>query len=82
MKKAFIIVLIIVLILIIPFPARMKDGGTMHYNAILYDIYDVHRISTPSEAPPEGEVYEREYIEGRIVKIFGVEVFNNTDIEI
>ncbi len=59
MKKAFIIVLIIVLILLIPFPARMKDGGTVHYNAILYDIYDVHRINTTSEAPPEGEVYEK-----------------------
>ena len=78
MKKAGVVICILItLILLIPFPAKMKDGGTVHYNAILYDVYDIHRIK-PVDVPNEDGTYKTEYIEGIIVKIFGVEVFNNT----
>jgi hypothetical protein len=56
----------------------MKDGGTVHYDAILYDIYDVHRIKPVDAVNIEG-IYETEYIKGIIVKILGMEIFNNTD---
>lgn len=69
MKKAIVIVCILIaLVLLIPFPARLKDGGTVHYDAILYDVYDVHRLSVD-----EGKDFD----EGIIVDIFGVEIFNN-----
>lgn len=80
MKKKIIILFGIVFslaILVIPIPAKMKDGGTVHYNAILYDIYDVHRVTSPLEW--NDAIVENEYIEGTIVKILGFEVYNNTN---
>jgi len=76
-KKIFIILCIIFTFLLIPIPSKMKDGGTVHYNAIIYDIYDVHRITTPLEY--NDAIVGNEYIEGIVVKIFGIEVFNNTN---
>ena len=69
MKKAIVIICILIaLVLLIPFPARLKDGGTIHYNAILYDVYDVHRLSVD-----EGKDFD----EGIVVEILGYEIFNN-----
>ena len=78
-KKIFIIIGIVfsLAILVIPIPAKMKDGGTVHYNAILYDIYDVHRVTSPLEW--NDAIVENEYIEGTDVKILGFEVYNNTN---
>ena len=76
-KKIFIILCIIFTLLLIPIPSKMKDGGTVHYNAILYSVYDVHRIK-PVDVPNEDGTYETEYIEGTVIKILGYEVFNNT----
>ena len=71
MKKKVIIGICIVLIaiLLIPIPMRLKDGGTVEYNAILYSIADVHRLNPDIES-------DQPYLEGMIVKILGVEVFN------
>ena len=78
MKKAVIIVLILAaLILLFPVRQQAKDGGSVLYNAILYDVYDVHRIK-PFENPSTDKIYETEYIEGIIIEIFGIEIFNNT----
>ena len=79
MKKIMLILcVLLILVLFIPFPLKMKDGGTVHYDAILYDVYDVHGIK-PVEALPDTENGESEYIEGIIIKIFGFEMFNNTN---
>ena len=70
--KKFILALIIIVLLIclVPFRAQFKDGGSVHYNAILYDVYDVH--SGPINS-------EWDYIEGVIIEIFGIQVYNNTN---
>ena len=70
-----IIVVCVLLIALLLFPARhqYKDGGSVHYDAIAYDVYDMHRISD------EGETFG--YTVGTIVEIFGFEVFNNTRFE-
>ena len=81
MKKWLVIICIaLVLVMLIPIPLQMKDGGTVVYDAILYDIYDVHRIA-PLEYPKEDRTYETGFIEGTIIKIFGIEVFNNTTVD-
>lgn len=61
--------ILLAIILLIPIPMRLKDGGTVIYHAILYRVEDVHRLA------PAGS--DQEYIKGTIVKILGVEVFNN-----
>ncbi|MBE6977731.1 MAG: hypothetical protein E7438_03710 [Ruminococcaceae bacterium] len=76
MKKRmiWIILLIVLLILLIPIPRQYNDGGTTEYKAVLYSVYDVHRINPAyfdNEAEPE-------YINGIIIEILGKEVYNNT----
>lgn len=71
MKKKLIVGICILLlaVLLIPIPMRLKDGGTVAYTAILYTIEDVHRLNPDMES-------EQEYLEGTIVRILGMEVFN------
>ena len=47
MKKKIIIAIaiIIAVVLLFPIPMRLKDGGTVKYQAILYSISDVHRLA-------------------------------------
>lgn len=79
MKRKIIICLIVfaLAMLLIPIPTKMKDGGTIHYNAILYDIYDFHRVTTPLEW--NDAIVENEYIEGTVINILGFEVYNSTN---
>lgn len=73
MKRKIIVILSIVLfILLFPFQTKMKDGGTVAYRAAIYTVYDVHRIVAPLD-----ETTDSEYIEGIIIEVFGIEVFNN-----
>lgn len=48
-KKIIIIVAIILFILVlIPIPNRLKDGGSVEYNAVLYQYTKIHRLSEKS----------------------------------
>ena len=80
MKKTIACVLI-ALMLLVPIPAKMKDGGTVHYNAVLYDVYDVHRIQ-PTDMPNADGTYDTEYVDGIIVELLGFPVFNSTKPQI
>lgn len=73
MDKVIIVVCVLLLLLLFPVRQQYKDGGSVHYDAIAYDVYDMHRISD------EGEI--QGYTVGTIVEIFGFEVFNNTRFE-
>lgn len=72
MKRKWVIVVCVLLCaaLLFPIPIRMKDGGTVEYKAMLYSISDVHRINPDIEAA-------KPFLEGTIIKILGIEVFNN-----
>ena len=77
MKKMLIIIVVILLtVLIVPSREQMKDGGTVHYNAIVYDVYNVHRFM-PITIPNENT--EIDYINGIIVEVLGVELINTTN---
>lgn len=68
-KKAIIVVclVIVALILFVPIPMRLKDGGSVKYSALLYSVTDVHRMSSAMEG----------YEEGTIIEVLGLEVYNN-----
>ena len=69
MKKWLTVVLIVLaLLLLVPVPIQMKDGGTVEYKAVLYSVHDVHRLPIDEGKP---------FLEGTIIEIFGIEVFNN-----
>lgn len=64
--------ILLVIILLIPIPMRLKDGGTVVYNAILYQVEDVRRIDPEATS-------EDDYLEGTIIKILGIEVYNDVE---
>lgn len=74
MRKKLIILIcvLIAVILLYPIKYQLKDGGTVVYKAILYTVSDVHSIADLEEYE-KGKLFN----EGIIVKILGIEVFNN-----
>ena len=72
-KKAMIgICVLLATVLLVPIPMRLKDGGTVVYHAVLYQVEDVHRLGAVDTA-------EDEYLEGMIVRILGMEVYNSVE---
>ena len=72
MKKKVIIGICVLLIIIALIPVRVhyEDGGSVAYKAILYKITNVHSIGAEDTS-------EDEYLEGTIVRILGIEVYND-----
>ncbi|MBO5931209.1 MAG: hypothetical protein J6Q70_03135 [Clostridia bacterium] len=60
--------ILVALVLLFPIRMQAKDGGSVHYTALLYQVKDVHQFSDT-----EGKDFD----EGIVVKILGYEVFNN-----
>lgn len=72
-KKAMIgICVLLAIVLLVPIPMRLKDGGTVVYHAVLYQVEDVHRLAAVDTA-------EDEYLEGMIVRILGMEIYNSVE---
>ena len=72
-KKVMIgICVLLAIVLLVPIPMRLKDGGTVVYHAVLYQVEDVHRLGAADTA-------EDEYLEGMIVRILGMEVYNSVE---
>lgn len=72
-KKVMIgICVLLAIVLLVPIPMRLKDGGTVVYRAVLYQVEDVHRLGAVDTA-------EDEYLEGMIVRILGMEVYNSVE---
>ena len=72
MKKKIIIVtsILIAIVLLCPIPMRLKDGGTVKYQALLYSVSDVHRLAPSTESG---------YEDGIVIEILGMQVFNNVN---
>ena len=72
-KKVMIgICVLLAIVLLVPIPMRLKDGGTVVYHAVLYQVEDVHRLGVVDTA-------EDEYLEGMIVRILGMEIYNSVE---
>lgn len=73
MKNKVIIVVIIafLLILLVPIPMRLKDGGTVEYKALTYKISKVHRLNNNSKTG---------YEDGIIIEILGIKIYDNVII--
>ena len=72
-KKVMIgICVLLAIVLLVPIPMRLKDGGTVVYHAVLYQVEDVQRLGAVDTA-------EDEYLEGMIVRILGMEVYNSVE---
>ena len=73
-KKSFIIIAIIVVLVILLTPIRMnlKDGGSVKYKSLVYEVTKTHQLS------PEVDGV-KPYIDGFEIKILGVTVYRETN---
>ena len=72
-KKVMIgICVLLAIVLLVPIPMRLKDGGTVVYRAVLYQVEDVHRLGAVDTAGDD-------LVEGMIVRILGMEVYNSVE---
>ena len=67
-KTAIIIGIIIVVILLVPIPLHLKDGGTVEYKSLIYKISKVHKLELDSQSG---------YKEWITIEILGFEIYNN-----
>ena len=72
MKKKVIIGICVLLaiILLVPIPVHLKDGGTIIYKAMVYQVEKVHRMVLE-------DISEDGYEDGTIIRIFGIEIYND-----
>ena len=73
-KKRFAVVAIIFILIILLFPIRMnlKDGGSVRYKSLVYEITKIHQL-----APDVDGV--KPYIDGYEIKILGVTIYRKTN---
>lgn len=74
-KKRALLVIAVVLALVLlltPIPLRLKDGGSVRYKALVYEVTKIHQLASEIDA-------DYEYIEGVEVKILGVTVYRKTN---
>lgn len=70
-KFALIVTGVLLLACLFPMPNHLKDGGTVEYRALLYTVSRVRRLNDLDA--------ERSYQEGTIVKVLGIELYNNVE---
>ena len=73
-KKAISIIaaVLIMAVLLTPVRMRLKDGGSVRYKSLVYEVTKIHRLA------PEAEGV-RPVIDGLEVKIFGMTVYRDTN---
>lgn len=69
-KSILIVIIVIALILLLPIPMRLKDGGSIKFQALLYNITKYHMLDNSNEGG---------YVDGIGIEILGVEIFNSTE---
>lgn len=77
MKKKVIIISVFIFLVILLFPIRnqLKDGGSVQYKSLTYEITKVHSLIPEKEAEEHGLV--KPYRHGYIIKLLGFEIYNN-----
>lgn len=74
-KKRALLVIAVVLVLVLlltPIPFQLKDGGSVGFRALVYEVTKIHQLPSETDA-------DYEYIEGIEVKILGVTVYRKTN---
>jgi hypothetical protein len=69
-KIVRIAIVLVLLFLLIPIPVYVKDGGTVHYEAIIYTVSNYHMLNEKGE-----------YDTGIEIKILGITVYKHMDAD-
>lgn len=72
-KRALLVIaaVLVLALLLTPIRLGLKDGGSVRYKALVYEVTKIHQL-------PELDA-DYEYIEGVEVKILGVTVYRKTN---
>ena len=70
-KKFFVVIAIIAVILLTPVRMNLKDGGSVSYKALVYEVTKIHQFT------PEADDV-KPYIDGVEIKILGMTVYRET----
>lgn len=81
MPKKFRIILIAVIVItliiaLFPSTVHLKDGGSVTYTSLVYEVVRYHRLS--EKIGDDDEVHQY-YIDGRRVKIFGLIIYDDEE---
>lgn len=76
-KAAIAVIAVILLILLFPIRYQLKDGGSIQYKSLAYEITKVHSLISEEEMEKEGKV--EPYDDGYTIKILGFEIYNNVE---
>lgn len=74
-RKKLAIILVIVLalgVLLIPIRMKLKDGGSVRYKALAYEVTKIHRLTNASDGGYT-------YVDGYEVKILGLPVYHTVE---
>ena len=73
-KKIFAVIAIVIVLVILLTPIRMnlKDGGSVRYKALVYEITKIHQLTPHVDGV-------KPYIDGFEVKILGMIVYRETN---
>ena len=69
-KKVIIMVIFVLLVLLVPIPMSLNDGGTIEYKALLYKVSKIHRLNANSLTG---------YEDGITIEILGLKIYENVD---
>ena len=67
-KKFFVVIAIIFIILLTPVRMNLKDGGSVSYKALVYEVTKIHQFSSEVDGL-------KPYIDGFEIKILGMTVY-------
>jgi len=73
-KKIIAIIAVIVILVILLAPVRMnlKDGGSVRYKSLVYEVTKIHQFASDVDGV-------KPYIDGFEVKILGMTVYRETN---
>lgn len=68
-------VAVLLVILLFPIRNQLKDGGSVQYKSLTYEITKVHSLISEEEMEKEGKI--KPYDHGYTIKILGFEIYND-----
>lgn len=71
-KKLFVVIILVSIILLTPFRMNLKDGGSVRYKSLVYEVTKIHQYA------PEVEGV-KPYIDGFEIKILGITIYRKTN---
>lgn len=66
--KVIIIIIVVLIVLLMHIRTMYKDGGSVRYSAILYNVTNYHQLDLDSETG---------YNDGWDIKVIGIPIYNN-----